>query len=180
LKTSDSPQTFKLVFIDEDDVWVYEAIRGAQEHLGVFPADLAEPAHQVESGSLNAFVSQALGNVEFVSPDRPTIALDIPAGALVSGSFSETDGVIHLQAGGLDRWIILHELAHWMNPTDRHGEAWREQFTQLVRIAISERAAEGLTDAFKIWKPVVPGTVQFRSPSFSGGQMEQFLAEREE
>jgi hypothetical protein len=75
--------------IDEEDAWVYEAIRDAQEHLGVCPADLAEPAHQIEPDDLNAFVSQALGNVEFVSPDdsfalgifelRPTFGFYTPS-----------------------------------------------------------------------------------------------------
>ncbi len=113
--------------VEEEDAWVYEAIRDALTRLAVLHF-LAEPINQIHPDNLDHFVSQALEHIGFDSPDRRNIAVDIPEDCLFSGSFSEPDGLIHLQKSALDPWNILHEVAHWMAPGDRHRENWRQSF----------------------------------------------------
>jgi hypothetical protein len=80
--------------------------------------------------------------------DEPVFVVDLPAAGDLDGLYEGETRVVHLRAGAVERWTVLHEVAHWLVPEEVHGRGWRAVFVRLVAEGIGATAAEVLAAEF--------------------------------
>jgi hypothetical protein len=54
------------------------------------------------------------------------------------------NGVIHLHPGRLNKWTVLHELAHYIAPRGIHGPIWCRIYVDLVSGSLGIEAGDAL------------------------------------
>jgi hypothetical protein len=140
-----------LASIEEADAWVGEAISEARSRF------VAERPFSINV--LSPFVHRALAPVGISAENWPQMIADLPPAYPLRVSFDEAERVIHLQPGEFDPWDVLHMVAHWLAPHDRHGEGWRNNYIKLVSVGIGDDEADELAIAIQIWKPIPPGAI---------------------
>lgn len=123
---------------------VYAAEELALEEL--YDSGSKEPEWLTPS-SLAGFVQRALDTVGWETACQPTIVLDVVDEDERSGWHEASTGVIHLHPRLLKPWIVLHELAHWVDPRGGHGPRFCANFVLLVRGSLGPEAAQALLTA---------------------------------
>jgi hypothetical protein len=146
---------------DADDLWNWElqareerqaqarAVNSAEIYSRMFgPED-----DEIQAGEIAAFLSQAISRSGLDRPD-PEVVLDLDDAdaleeLLAPGASKREeaewqihglvkDGVIHLHPGSLNKWTILHELAHYIAPQASHGPIWCRIYVDLVSDAFGD------------------------------------------
>lgn len=118
----------------------YVAEENAQEE---FPdvASLSEPSAVVP------FMVAALEAAEYSTDPEPVVIFDVPDESDRSGYVR--DGVIHLHPKILNPWVILHELAHSIDPRQGHSARWAFIYVELVTAVIGVDAGAALRREFE-------------------------------
>jgi hypothetical protein len=80
----------------------------------------------------------------------PVFTFDMVDTDLRSGWRDNRQGLIHLHPERITRWVILHEMAHWLDPEAHsvagtvvkvtHGQSFRTMHWDLVRSGLCEDA----------------------------------------
>lgn len=65
------------------------------------------------------------------------------------GGWVDVDGTIHLDPRILDRWIVLHELAHALDTRDGHGAIFRSRLAALVEAGLGGDVADVLRELYE-------------------------------
>jgi hypothetical protein len=77
----------------------------------------------------------------------PRVSFDVADDDWRAGWF-DPDG-IHLHERLVGRWVVLHELAHWLRPhVDGHGPQFCAVLVSLVRADLGSEVADVLLDAY--------------------------------
>jgi hypothetical protein len=104
---------------------------------------------QIDPGDLARFAADALVSAGWSADPLPTFALDVPAASQSGGYVEGSTGIIHLHPLILDRWTILHKLAHYVDPRDKsHGERFRSDYAELVGGVMGDRVRDVLVEAY--------------------------------
>lgn len=124
---------------------VYAAEELAQETL--FDGGFEEPERLTPS-SLTLFVRRALDAAGWEDAGQPTVVLDVADEDERAAWHEASTGVIHLHPCLLRPWIVLHELAHWVDPREGHGPRFCANLLLLIRGALGPEAGQSLLGAF--------------------------------
>ena len=89
----------------------------------------------MEAEQIPVLIDQVLSDGGWFGGHRPEIAFDVPDDSEVKAFHEGRTGVLHFHPRLLDRWTVLHELAHWCRPRDGHGPQFRAVLVGLVRSA---------------------------------------------
>ena len=88
-----------------------------------------------------------------VVPPVFTVAFDLPNGNPeldeLAGYYESATDTIHLDPRIVDRWKVLHELAHALDCRDAHGTGFQERMVELVGAAFGDETADALRDAYE-------------------------------
>ena len=132
-----------------------EAVSAAE----FFTRQLGPEVGEVEADQAGSFLSQTLSTSGFERPspvvvvdldDADTVAQLLEPGAaelLEQGWHMHglvKDDVIHLHPQRLDKWTLLHELAHYIAPHASHGPIWCRIYLQLASECLGGEASETL------------------------------------
>jgi hypothetical protein len=93
------------------------------------------------------FAALTLEAVGFTG-DPPMFMFDVPDTDWRNGWYENGLGLVHLHPERITRWVVLHEMAHWLDPEARpvvgtvvevtHGQSFRTIHHDLVRCALCE------------------------------------------
>ncbi len=110
--------------------------------------ELGDDVDRLTQEEAAAFVADVLARSDFGTEDRPSIVWDVPDDSELSGRYDPADDALHLHPRIIRKSLVLHELAHWIDPRPRdgqgHGSAFLETFTTLIGPAFGEDAAAAL------------------------------------
>ncbi len=123
---------------------VYAAEDQTQQVLGEL-----EPLSPDE---LESFALDALRGAGFENAEVPVFRFDIPDDSEMAGKFERRPGkpdTIRIHPDLLGRWVVLHELAHWCRPNDKHGPQFRAALVRLVRAALGDDEAKVLISKYE-------------------------------
>jgi hypothetical protein len=80
--------------------------------------------------------------------DPPIFIFDVPDTDWRNGWYENGLGLVHLHPERITRWVVLHEMAHWLDPAAKpavgtvvkviHGQSFRTIHCDLVRYALCE------------------------------------------
>jgi hypothetical protein len=128
-----------------------EAVRDKfQGHQTI--ADELMPFSQPE---VRPLVLSTLSAVEY-GGEPPVVRHEVPPDGLLAGHCAGPGSPILLNPTALTRWVVLHELAHWLDPeAPGHGETFRSIFVHLLRAAFGkdqfgDSAADALTQQYEM------------------------------
>lgn len=79
------------------------------------------------------------------------VAFDLPDGHEERSELAgwvDPDGVMHFDPRCLDRWTVLHELAHSLDGRDAHGVGFQRRMVELVRVGLGDELAAALEGAY--------------------------------
>ncbi len=94
-----------------------------------------------------AFALDVLARAGWCGDAVPVFVFDVAADDWRAGW---CDGsAIHLHSQLARRWVVLHELAHWLRPMDGHEPELCGVLVGLVRAGLGEEAADRLLDAYR-------------------------------
>lgn len=79
---------------------------------------------------------------------RPVVHLDVADDDWRCG-WVDDDGGLHLHPLMLNRWTVLHELAHSLDVSDGHAATFRLRLVQLVSAGIDPRVGKLLAQRYK-------------------------------
>lgn len=104
----------------------YEAETVAQEECFDVSDDPIAP------GDVPAFLARAMTAAGYDPADGPppVVLYDIEDESRWSGLVD--DAGIHLHPKVVRPWLLLHELAHWLDPRAGHSPRWAYNFAQMV------------------------------------------------
>jgi hypothetical protein len=133
-----------------EELWGYET-----DEWGDDPDELGwggEGPAPIGVDELSTFAASVLSRAGWQVNTPPRFVLDVPDDVGDANEAAWHEGatrVIHLHPNLLDPGTVLHELAHWLRPCDGHGPEFCGVHLGLVRVGISERAAELLREAYR-------------------------------
>ena len=93
------------------------------------------------------FIISALNAVGYMEGPWPIVHFDADDSDKV-GLVNE-DG-IHLHPELINPWILVHELAHWLDPGLGHSARWAHTYVELVTVAIGREEGEALRAEFRV------------------------------
>lgn len=133
--------------LTKEDEMVYEAEEQACYEFFDWFSDHPEKMPQ---GEVPAFIKRAVDGGGWPYAKLPEIRFDLPDGDWRAANFHMGgDGTyISFHPKLLCPFTILHEIAHWLVPLDRHGEAFRGANIGLIRAGIGDEAAEIFADKY--------------------------------
>ena len=123
-----------LAYYEAEERWIEDHVDDAEDKL---------PAAAVPH-----FIDGVLSRSDFATPSRPTIKWDVSDGDEVSGRYDPIDDALHFHPRILRKSLVLHELAHWVDPRPSdgqgHGAVFLDVLAELVAVEFGDTAAEWL------------------------------------
>lgn len=95
------------------------------------------------------YMKEALVAAGFGASAAPIVQFDLAGPGAMSGVHTVDDRVIHLHPDVLRHGLLLHELAHWIDPRDGHGPMFQGNLVTLVDAVLGQEPATDLLDAYR-------------------------------
>lgn len=103
---------------------------------------------QLQVADLVPFAQNVMQRAGWSGDAPPTFVLDVADDDDVAAWHEGLTGDIHLHPKLLDRWTVLHEVAHWLRPRDGHGPQFCGVLVDLIDAGIGAEAGVELLAAF--------------------------------
>lgn len=136
------------------DVQQWERVRSDYQRDAVYVAEewaageLCLDHLPIPADDLAMFATTAMTKAEWEDAEPPTFVLDVLDDHEWSGWHSGADDAIHLHPKLLTPETVLHELAHWLRPNDRHGPQWAAVFLKLLEAVLGTDVSDLYAAAF--------------------------------
>lgn len=131
---------------DTFDFYVAEDV-AREETADEWPDDQTS----IEPDQVEEFVRRTLAAAGWSGDGCPTFSFEELDASDDGHELSAwTDGpanVIHVDPRTIDRWLVLHEVAHWLRPTDAHGPQYAAVLIGLIAAGIGPGPADVLQRA---------------------------------
>jgi hypothetical protein len=137
---------------DQETVKVYAAQCEATEFF-MGHGSIADPTVPLAADETLEFMRLALDCLGETGRELPGTEFGPTGHADLGGRYDFRRNVIQLDTFELNRWRVLHEMAHWLDPNARsghpnHGPGFRVLYNALVSVALGNEAGERLSLMF--------------------------------
>jgi hypothetical protein len=139
---------------DPDQSRAYSAQEGAEEFFSGH-GTIADPMVGLEPEGVIEFARATLDLLSENAREPPNFELGMAEGDPRAGRYDFERDVIQLHPYQLNRWRVLHEMAHWFDPAARlghpgHGPRFRTIHCFLVSAALGDEAGGKLAEMYRI------------------------------
>ncbi len=111
--------------------------------------ELLDEERQLDPADLSDFVGRVIADAGWQCDEPPTIVLDVSDDSDYSAWHEGATGTIHLHPKLLAPLTVLHKVAHWLRPRDRHGPQFRGTLVALIHAAEGHETAQVFLLAFE-------------------------------
>lgn len=137
---------------DQETAAVYAAQSEAMDFF-VGHGSGADPTVPLVAEETTAFMRKTLDSLGEVAREVVDVEFGSTGHAALAGRYDFERNVIQLDTTELNRWKVLHEMAHWLDPKARsgepdHGPAFRVLYRTLVATALGDEAGAMLVSMF--------------------------------
>jgi hypothetical protein len=129
----------------EQTLVVLQALEQAE--FALLDEGLGWEDHLIPPDELQSFATLVVERSGWETDPPAEFVLDVPDESEFSG-WVDKAGVIHLHPNLVRPWIVLHELAHYVDPRDGHGPRFCANFLQFVSVELGAEAADVVRDVF--------------------------------
>jgi hypothetical protein len=114
---------------------------------------IADPAIPLQEEKVESFVRSVLDSLGETARALPIVECGSTGHDALAGKYDYERDVILLDTFELNRWRVLHEMAHWLDPKARsgdpdHGPIFRILFHALISAGLGEEAGSKLAEMF--------------------------------
>lgn len=114
---------------------------------------IPDPAIPLRVDEVETFMRSVLDSLGETARALPTTEFGSTGHDALAGKYDCERNVIVLDAFELNRWRVLHEMAHWLDPKARsgepdHGPVFRILFHALIAAGLGDEAGRKLAEMF--------------------------------
>lgn len=115
--------------------------------LAVRPDEVGGLCSEIAAGAGWVGYDPGCGSIPLTFRVLFDLPADNPELAGLAG-WVDPQGTIHLDPRFLNRWTVVHELAHAIDGRDGHSEGFRQRLVELVAVAFGSEIADQLRIEF--------------------------------